>query len=359
MARRGITTLVALLLLTCISSAPSRGQERTDATGKFESLETLNAYYQRHATELDRRRIADLEFLSKKLSGSDADAAYRVLFNLAIARELFREADPAARRYRERKGSPTDLRALASFVTIVAQSQRGEHRQSLEELKSFLEDHAGQSLARLPADRDPILTVGEAYLQRLILAGRYDVARQVCDLVREGNASPAVKDHFAARMNRLNLLGKLAPNFGGQDVDGLPIRLANYRNQALLVEFWATWCPPCIAAMPSLNALQEKYRKQGFNVLGVNVDTEHENVRDPKSVLPAVRRFMVENRVIWPTLLNGDGESDFAKLYGVDHIPANFLIGRDGKIIGFELSGQALEKAVVKALAQDIPRSGE
>ncbi len=69
-----------------------------------------------------------------------------------------------------------------------------------------------------------------------------------------------------------------------------------------------------------------------------------------KAVLQVVRRFLVKHRVTWTTLLNGQGAGDFAAAYRVEQIPANFLVGRDGKIIAVEQSGEMLERAVAHAL---------
>ena len=63
-----------------------------------------------------------------------------------------------------------------------------------------------------------------------------------------------------------------------------------------------------------------------------------------------MRRFLVKHRVTWANVMSGQGTSDFAKAYGVEEIPANFLIGRDGTIIAVEQSGEALERAIVRAI---------
>ncbi len=118
----------------------------------------------------------------------------------------------------------------------------------------------------------------------------------------------------------------------------------------MLIDFWATWCPPCVAAIPALDALAQKYHDRGFVILGVNVDAMHEDAGDDKMTLQLVRRFLLKHRVAWPHLLNGRGAGNFAAAYGVEHIPANFLVGRDGKVVALEQSGEMLEQAVALAL---------
>ena len=66
--------------------------------------------------------------------------------------------------------------------------------------------------------------------------------------------------------------------------------------------------------------------------------------------MPSVRRFLIDHGVSWPNVLNGTGENDYAKAFGVEEIPANFLIGRDGKIIGFELGETSMDQAIGEAL---------
>ena len=149
-------------------------------------------------------------------------------------------------------------------------------------------------------------------------------------------------------MARLNLLGKPAPAIVATDVDGKPVSLAELKGRIVLVDFWATWCPPCVASIPALSELARKYHDRGFVILGVNVDAMHEDVQEMKKALPTVRRFLVRHRVTWTDLLNGQGTADVAAAYGVEEIPANFLIGRDGKVVAVEQSGDALERAVVE-----------
>ncbi len=108
--------------------------------------------------------------------------------------------------------------------------------------------------------------------------------------------------------------------------------------------------PPCVAAIPSLNALTEKYGHQGFVILGINVDAMHEDMKDDQAALQVVRRFMVKHRVAWPNLLNSSAADDYVAAYRVEQIPANFLVDRDGKVVACNQTGEKLEQAVKQAL---------
>jgi thiol-disulfide isomerase/thioredoxin len=207
---------------------------------------------------------------------------------------------------------------------------------------------------RTGADPDSVLAVGEAFLERLFRDGRYEDARDLCECACDSDSAPArLKDHFEARMGRLELLGKPAPAISGSDVDGKPVSLAGLKGKVVLVDFWATWCPPCVAATPALNALTERYRERGFELLGVNVDALHEDVKDVKTALPVVRRFLVEHGCPWTCIVSGAGADAPSKAYRVSEIPANFLIDRNGKVVALELTGQSLEQAIERALGGD------
>jgi thiol-disulfide isomerase/thioredoxin len=333
-----------------MASGPAAAQEPSagGATGRFAAIEALDASYRKQLRDLECRRIADLAELAAKSAGPEADEAYRRLFGLAIERELCAEARPAADRCRASTSAGRDVRALAALVQLMARADRGEHDRAPDDWKDFLRQSArGPDAAE---DAEIALAVGEAMLQRLIREGRYEAARKLCGLALADDAPAVVRDHFQGRADRLERLGRPAPPIVGKDVDGRPVSTADMKGRVVLVEFWATWCPPCVAAIPALAELERKYRDRGLVVLGINVDAMHEDVRDEKRALGTVRRFLVRHRVPWTNLLNGPGAADFTAAYGVEEIPANFLVGRDGKVVAVEQSGEALERAIVEAL---------
>jgi thiol-disulfide isomerase/thioredoxin len=357
--RRSPTLALAAFALGLVAPGPISAQDSAPAAppGRFAALEELDAAYRRQRHDLERRRIADLAALAEKAPGPEADAAYRHLFGLAIAQDLCREAQSAAARCLASTSAGRDVRALAALVQVLARADKGEHDRALDDWKEFLRQSRGGQAAAL--DADLALAVGEALLQRLIREGRYDVALKLCGLATEEGVPAAVKDHFEDRMTRLNRLGKPAPAIVAIDVDGKPVSLADLKGRVVLVEFWATWCPPCVASIPALDELARKYGDRGLVILGVNVDAMHEDVKEMKTARAIVRRFLVKHHVTWTNVLNGAGASDHAAAYGVEEIPANFLIGRDGTVVAVEQSGEALERAVAAALGEVAGARGQ
>ena len=114
--------------------------------------------------------------------------------------------------------------------------------------------------------------------------------------------------------------GVAAPSLAAPTVAGGRIELKAHEGKVVLVDFWATWCPPCVAAMPDLQRVHQDYHDRGFMVLGVN--------QEPGQV-ERVRRFMRRRGITFPSLVDPGGLS---RGWGVYTFPTSFLIGRDGTI---------------------------
>jgi thiol-disulfide isomerase/thioredoxin len=353
------TTNRIMLGVACLAVVslvpPAAAQDPGGGSKAYSSLADLEASYERQLTDLERRKLADLVVLAGRLNGIEAESAFRAAFDLSVARGLYAEAEPSARAYLARKKGEPETQALAASVILVAHAERGEFERSLAELKQFLDSRAA---APVPDDRRLpgalICAVGEAYLQRLIRGGRFDIARQVCHLaLNNTHPDKVVQTYFTERLARLDLVGKLAPAIEGTDVDGRTVRLADLKGKVVLVDFWATWCPPCVASFPQIRELNLAHRDQGFAVLGINLDLLAQDASgkqaNAKEVLSAVRWFLLEHLASWPNVI-GPGAEAAAKAYGVNEVPASFLVGRDGTILQVELSGKALSQAVTQAL---------
>ena len=320
---------------------------------EFTRLRALKDDFERQRRDLDRREIAALTNLAKGTSGAEADAIDRELFSLAITRELFAEAREAADRCLARKTTDRAVRALATLVQVVAKGEEGRDEEVISRLVALFTSPGKVPKGHAP-ESDMGLAVAEGYLQRLIRLGRYDAARKLCAVMCDEDEAPeSVKEHFETRMAPLALLGKRAPAIEGIDVEGQRVSLADWKGMVVLIDFWATWCPPCVAEIPMLKTLAATHGDQGLVILGVNVDARHEDVKEMTKALPVVRRFLAQHEVTWTNLLDGDGAADFAKAYGVKEIPATFLVGRDGTIVAVELSDGQLENQVIRALGHN------
>src|SRR5215472_7737031 len=118
-----------------------------------------------------------------------------------------------------------------------------------------------------------------------------------------------------------------------QDIHGKPFALSDYKGKVVLLDFWATWCPPCRKEIPSFMNLYDTYRSRGLVVIGVSMD-------DSKT---DVMRFTKRLKVNYPILL-GAGRDDLGSVFGELPLPTAFVIGRDGTICSKHDSQTAKEQ---------------
>ena len=120
-----------------------------------------------------------------------------------------------------------------------------------------------------------------------------------------------------------------APDFSVRTLEGKQIKLSEFKGKVVLLNFWATWCPPCRAEMPSIETLYQRYKpKASFQILAVSVQEEPS----------VVKTFLAQNPYSFPIALDPTGEA--AQLYGIRGIPTTFIIDQKGTLQGALVGGK-------------------
>ncbi len=155
-------------------------------------------------------------------------------------------------------------------------------------------------------------------------------------LTDQVKASSAGKELKASldRLGQVNV-GGYAPDFTLTTPDGKKVSLSQFRGKVLLLDFWATWCGPCLREMPNVIALYKKYHSKGLEILGVSLDEE-------KSA-DKWRQMIKDRGMNWNHGSSLQGwDCPVAKMFNVTAIPRMYIIDKDGKIIAQDLRGEAL-----------------
>jgi thiol-disulfide isomerase/thioredoxin len=150
---------------------------------------------------------------------------------------------------------------------------------------------------------------------------------------------------------KIDQIGKEPKAFKVKDLGDKDLSVESFKGKVVLIDFWATWCGPCVRELPNLLATYKKYHDKGFEIIGISLDKEDKTLLD---------KFLTAHPdMTWAQFYDGKGwKNELAQLYGVQSIPATYLIDRAGKVYRIGLRGKALDAAVEKLLANGEPKKG-
>jgi len=137
---------------------------------------------------------------------------------------------------------------------------------------------------------------------------------------------------------------KSAEDFTLAALNGGTFSLADQRGKIVLINFWATWCPPCLEEMPAMERLWQKHKDSGFVLVAVSVDT------DPKKVVP----FVTEHKLTFPIAL--DPSMGVADKYGVRALPSSFIVDKGGVMAGLALGPRQWDSRASHRLVETMVR---
>ncbi len=132
--------------------------------------------------------------------------------------------------------------------------------------------------------------------------------------------------------NTARWAGKEAPNFALKDLNGNIVQLSDLRGKPVLINFWATWCPPCKEEMPYIERAFQKYKDQGWVFLGL----------DMKEDAATVSKFVKDGKYSWTFLLDSEGHA--ANSYLVTGVPESYLVDRNGLVQDFKIGGMTYQE---------------
>ncbi|MBM2833834.1 MAG: Thioredoxin protein [Candidatus Brocadiaceae bacterium] len=186
------------------------------------------------------------------------------------------------------------------------------------------------------------------YFKAKSLLGKGDVvtAKEVVAELRM--IEPRAADSFGNELSGMLRIGVEAPTFNVTDVDGKSIDMAKHKGNIIIIDFWATWCDPCIQEFPNVKKLYSKFKDKGVQFIGVSLDDDIEDLRG----------FVKQVEVEWPQIFDGKRwQGAIPSLYHIQAIPTMVLLDRESKVRYVGSDTEAVTRIVTTLLSEskDIP----
>ena len=317
-----IITLTGLLLMTsCVN---------TTLTATISDSMSANQAYSEIKTDLDELSKggdpADYDALIEKLRAfintypkyRQVDEAYYFLGSILV--ELQHTEEGIAVFEELIKDYPFATYVEPSLLTLgLAYDKISEHHKA-DTLYEKLANHPKYRSGRYAATAQQLLEL--------------DKTQRTGELSSASGASP--------KPSRNPFVNKPAPDFRVMDTRGEELTLEQYRGQVVLLDFWATWCGPCIAEMPNVKRTYTKHRNRQFQIIGISLDS---------SIAP-LEAYIQREGIEWRQYLDSTGK--ISNLYNVRAIPSTFLIDGEGIVRRANLRGLALESAVAELVQENL-----
>lgn len=172
-----------------------------------------------------------------------------------------------------------------------------------------------------------------------------DAKKEVCQKILADYPKSRYAESIKGELRRLESVGKPFELSFKDVVSGKTISIADLKNQVVVIDFWATWCGPCVAEMPNMKKLYAEYHSKGVEFIGVSLDQPEED-----GGLDKLKKFVAEKEIAWPQYYQGNGwNSEFSKSWGINSIPCVFVVDPQGNLFSVEARGK-LEELIPELL---------
>lgn len=228
-----------------------------------------------------------------------------------------------------------------------------------EAAKLAIIEEMGAELAKAPVDNQEefiqaarnamsVAQTLEQYGDNKLAAKAYGTYAELLARKNHPELGDTVKQ-MQATVRRLELPGN-SIEINGPTVEGKQFTMEQYKGKVVLVDFWATWCGPCIEELPNVVKLYNDYHAKGFEVIGISLDQDEESLK----------KFIETRELKWPTIFFPEREDQgwnnpIARHYGISGIPTAILVNQEGKVVSLEARGENLQEELAKLLGPVEP----
>ncbi|TDQ81712.1 redoxin domain-containing protein [Sphingobacterium yanglingense] len=261
-----------------------------------------------------------------------------VLFNSLTAEEL-NLLKPISEEYNKKSMAYGKLKKEGADEAVL-NAKLEECEQLRADMAPYYKAMQEKNLAYMRKHPNSIITANRlrGYFSSLSLEELQGFYGKMNDEIRNSAAGQELKNEIKNLQG--GSPGGIAADFSGPDINGKLLKLSDYRGQYVLIDFWASWCVPCRKGNPHLLQLYSKYKKKGFEIIGVSDDDSNH---------AAWHKAVEQDKIgVWKHVLRGlkkmengryDKSEDKSEAYGIHTLPSKILVGPDGVIIGRYASG--------------------
>lgn len=315
---------LGVLMLCSDGIAQNTGQNPSQTTATFASIlegQTAKTF------ELIKSYIQD------NPQAPDTESAYKWLFNTAREQGWEARTVPLANIYLKHPTGDLPSKNLAASIRTIGWAKSGKWDDALLSFEKQLADVR----LRMPT---PTVELAQTLATQAQIAGKPEIAQEIYEnLSRSLFLNPSVRMLCDKKLTKLKLVGQTAPEVSVRDLAGDPVSLADYRGKWLLLDFWATNCPPCLEAFPKLKSLHETYKSQGLAIVGLSLDEDADTVE----------AFQKSHKLPWKLALSQTDSGRTRERYHVPTIPALYLINPQGKVQVIDPTPQEIEQVLNSA----------
>ncbi len=271
-------------------------------------------------------------YVKKHPQAPDAEQAYVWLFQTARDEGWESETVSLADGYLKKRGKDLPSKELAAQVRIVGQAKAGKWDEAMLDYERQLAN------VRFRTPNDTVDLAGTLAVQAQI-ARKPETAREIYqNLSRTLFLNAYVRKLCETKLAKLELVGQPAPKVSVTDLNGKPIDLQDYQGKWVLVDFWATNCPPCLKEFPRLKRFYRSRHSKGLEIVGISLDEEEDTVQ----------AFQKSWNLPWTLAMSQSDKDATRDNFHVPTIPAMYLINPQGKVTLVDPDVRELEQFFTK-----------
>ena len=269
-------------------------------------------------------------YVTANPAAADSDRAYHWLFATALNSGLESDAAGLAENYLNREVQAAATTAVAEQVRMFGMARGGQAEAAVQMYLTQLKFARFQSAG-------PRIELGMELATALRMVREIEGARAIYDAVgQKFFLNSSVQERCRNKSQKLDLLEHRAPMLNGTDTRGQAFELNALQGRVVLVDFWATNCPPCLEEFPNIKAIYSEFHDQGFEIIGVSLDGD----------ASLVESFTGRMKMPWPQIVEEATVKSLREAWQVRTIPSLYIVDRDGKVNQCDVRGRDLRTTV-------------